>query len=111
MWARVMGDWLAVSVEELAVSVEGLADSGEAQSEKPKASCQQPMAKSLTTPLGRRKKKRLPLPCSLSADNRQTLNSWLILRYFSMMPLQFMRPKPCPDVPWSAERLWTSLTL
>ena len=44
----------------------------------PKANSQMPIAKSL--PFGSRKKKREPLPCSLSADSWQTLKSWLILR-------------------------------
>ena len=45
-------------------------------------------------PFGNRKKNRLPSPTLLSADSWQTLNTLLVLRYFSMIPLQFNSPKP-----------------
>ena len=49
-----------------------------------------------TTPFGSRKKKRLPSPTLLSADSWQMLKTELVLRYFSMIPLQLSSPKPCP---------------
>jgi hypothetical protein len=55
------------------------------------------------TTRGRRKEKRLPSPTLLSMLKLQTRKRGFVLRYFSMMPLQFIRPKPKPFWP-SAER-------
>ena len=45
-------------------------------------------------PLGRRNEKRLPLPFSLCMSMLHTEKRGAVLRYFSMMPLQFMSPNP-----------------
>ena len=50
----------------------------------------------LAAPMGRRKKKRLPLPLADVAPMAHTLNRRLVLRYFSIMPLQLSSPKPWP---------------
>ena len=60
-------------------------------------------------PFGRRKKKRLPLPGSLSTPIVQTLKRLLSLRYFSMMPLQLISPNPCPPLLLSFMTLWLNI--
>ena len=46
-------------------------------------------------PLGRRNIRRVPLPRLLVAAIVQTEKICESLRYFSMIPLQLSRPKPC----------------
>ena len=47
-------------------------------------------------PLGKRKEKQLPLFSSLSIWKQHTLKNSPDFLYFSIIPLQFYKPKPLP---------------